>query len=297
MAKVTEGYMPYLGHETYYRIVGERKDNGKAPLILLHGGPGSTHNYFELLDCVADMDDRQLIMYDQIGCGNSYLDGCPELWTKETWMNELVALREYLGLDECHILGQSWGGMMCVIYACDYDHKGVKSFILSSTLTHNSLWAGEHHRRMKYLSKEAQEAIAEAERTGNFSGEAYEKANAEFMERYCNPVYTDKDPECLTRPKKAGSEAYVYGWGNNEFTPNGSLKDYDYEEARKSIDTPCLILNGAEDLCSPVVAKDMYDNIPGAEWHMFADSRHTCFAEQTEEYIEVLVEWLNRHDK
>ena len=66
MAKITEGYMPYLGHETYYRIVGERKDNGKKPLILLHGGPGSTHNYFELLDCVADMDDRQLIMYDQI---------------------------------------------------------------------------------------------------------------------------------------------------------------------------------------------------------------------------------------
>ena len=41
MAKITEGYMPYLGYQTYYRIVGERKDNGKAPLICLHGGPGS----------------------------------------------------------------------------------------------------------------------------------------------------------------------------------------------------------------------------------------------------------------
>ena len=69
MAKVTEGYMPFLGYKTYYRIVGERKDNGKAPLVFLHGGPGSTHNYFEVLDCVTDMDDRQLIMYDQIGCG------------------------------------------------------------------------------------------------------------------------------------------------------------------------------------------------------------------------------------
>lgn len=298
MAKITEGYMPYLGHETYYRIVGERKDNGKAPLILLHGGPGSTHNYFEVLDCVADMDDRQLIMYDQIGCGNSYLDGHPELWTKDTWMHELDALREHLGLDECHILGQSWGGMMCIIYACDYEHKGVKSFILSSTLTHNSLWTAEHHRRMKYLTKESQEAIAEAERTGNFSGEAYDKANDEFMERYCAPLkFTEEDPECLRRPKKSGSEAYVYGWGNNEFTSNGSLKDYDYEEARKSIDTPCLILNGAEDLCSPIVAKDMYDNIPGSEWHMFADSRHMCFAECPDEYIEVLIDWLNRHDK
>ena len=66
MAKVTEGYMPFLGYETYYRVVGERKENGKAPLICLHGGPGSTHNYYEVLDNLADDDDRQIIMYDQI---------------------------------------------------------------------------------------------------------------------------------------------------------------------------------------------------------------------------------------
>ncbi|KSV58523.1 proline iminopeptidase [Acetivibrio ethanolgignens] len=296
MAKITEGYMPYLGHETYYRIVGENKNNKKAPLILLHGGPGSTHNYFEVLDCIADMDDRQLIMYDQIGCGNSYLDGCPEMWTKKTWMEELETLRRHLGLKECHILGQSWGGMMCIIYACDYKHEGVKSFILSSTLSHNQLWTDEHHRRMKYLTKETQEAIAEAERTGNYSGEAYDKAVAEFMERFCNSTPDENSPECLTRPKRAGSEAYVYGWGNNEFTPNGSLRNYSYAEEIKNIDTPCMVFSGAEDLCSPVIAKYMYDNIPNAEWHLFAHSRHMCFVEETEEYIKELIKWLNKND-
>ena len=49
MAKITEGYMPFHGYQTYYRIVGEQKDNGKAPLICLHGGPGSTHNYYEAI--------------------------------------------------------------------------------------------------------------------------------------------------------------------------------------------------------------------------------------------------------
>ena len=52
--KISEGYMPFMGHHTYYRTVGERTD--KAPLILLHGGPGSTHNYFEVLDRVAEED-------------------------------------------------------------------------------------------------------------------------------------------------------------------------------------------------------------------------------------------------
>ena len=72
--KVTEGYMPFMGYQTYYRIVGEATE--KAPLLLLHGGPGSTHNYFEVLDCIAETG-RQVIYYDQIGCGKSYLDGHP----------------------------------------------------------------------------------------------------------------------------------------------------------------------------------------------------------------------------
>ena len=93
MAKITEGYMPFHGYQTYYRIVGEQKDNGKAPLICLHGGPGSTHNYYEVLDNVADDDDRMIVMYDQLGCGKSYLDGHPEMWTQDLWLDELDALR------------------------------------------------------------------------------------------------------------------------------------------------------------------------------------------------------------
>ena len=142
MAQIQEGRMPYLGYETYYRIVGENKGN-KKPLLLLHGGPGSTHNYFEVLDDLADKDGRQLIMYDQLGCGNSYLDGHPDLWTKETWLNELIALRKHLGLDEVHILGQSWGGMLAIIYECECKPEGVASYILSSTLPYNAIWESE----------------------------------------------------------------------------------------------------------------------------------------------------------
>ena len=94
--KITEGYMPFLGYQVYYRIVGEKKDNQKKPLLLLHGGPGSTHNYFEVLDKLSIMDDRQLIMYDQLGCGNSYVEGHPELWTLKTWMDELKEIRKHL---------------------------------------------------------------------------------------------------------------------------------------------------------------------------------------------------------
>ncbi len=73
-----EGYISYLDYQTYYRIVGDPTSR-KTPLLMLHGGPGSTHNYFELLDSLAEEDGRLLISYDQLGCGNSWLDGHPEL--------------------------------------------------------------------------------------------------------------------------------------------------------------------------------------------------------------------------
>ena len=59
--KIEDGYMPFMGYKTYYRIAGEQCD-GKAPLLLLHGGPGSTHNYFEVLDRMA-LTGRQVISY------------------------------------------------------------------------------------------------------------------------------------------------------------------------------------------------------------------------------------------
>ena len=69
MTKITEGTIPFLGHETYYRIAGDLS-SGKTPLLCLHGGPGSTHNYFEIFDELGE--ERPVIPYDQIpGCSSS----------------------------------------------------------------------------------------------------------------------------------------------------------------------------------------------------------------------------------
>ena len=297
MAKITEGYMPYLGYQTYYRIVGERKDNGKAPLICLHGGPGSTHNYFEVLDNVADDDDRMIVMYDQIGCGNSYLDGHPELWNQKVWLDELEALRKHLNLDVCHIIGQSWGGMMQIAYAVDYHPEGVKSFIISSGHPSSSLWEREGLRRIKMMPQDMQDAINHALETGDFTGEAYDAAVDEYMDRYCNYWIGDEAPECCTRPKKSGTESYVEGWGPNEFAPTGTLKDFEYIDRLGEIKIPSLICSGISDLCSPLVAKTMADGIPNSKWILWERARHTCFVDRHDDYCVELIKWMNEHDK
>ncbi len=292
--KINEGYMPFMGYKTYYRTVGERTD--KAPLILLHGGPGSTHNYFEVLDRVAEEDGRMLVMYDQIGCGNSYVDGRPDLWTAETWVNELITLREHLGLDTCHLLGQSWGGMLLLTYICGYEHSGVKSGILSSTLPASWLWGIEQARMIKELPEEYQEAIKTATETGDYSNDIYQRAEEEYMLRHAAGKPNPDGPECLLRKKRTGRESYVVGWGPNEYTPMGTLKDYDVIDKLKDVKEPCLVINGGNDLCTPYIAKVMYDNIPNSRWELFRECRHMCFVEDNDHYVEVLKEWLNEKD-
>ena len=292
--KITEGYMPFEGFKAYYRIVGE-KTPGKAPLVLLHGGPGSTHNYFEVLDKIAETG-RQVIMYDQIGCGNSFVEGHPELFNADTWIKELIELRKHLGLDEIHLLGQSWGGMQTIWYALEYKPKGIKSYILSSTLSSAKLWEEEQKRRISYMSKEDQEALLGAVESGDYSSKEYNDALGRFMNMYCAGEVTEESPECLRRPKKAGTEAYIVGWGHNEFSPTGTLAGYEFTDRLHEIKEPCLITSGAIDLCSPYIAKVMHDRIPNSSWELFQFSRHMPFVEETEKYIDVLTKWLDAND-
>ena len=292
--KITEGYMPFEGFKTYYRIVGE-KTPGKAPLVLLHGGPGSTHNYFEVLDKIAETG-RQVIMYDQIGCGNSFVEGHPELFNADTWIKELIELRKHLGLDEIHLLGQSWGGMQTIWYALEYKPKGIKSYILSSTLSSAKLWEEEQKRRISYMSKEDQEALLGAVESRDYSSKEYNDALGRFMNMYCAGEVTEESPECLRRPKKAGTEAYIVGWGHNEFSPTGTLAGYEFTDRLHEIKEPCLITSGAIDLCSPYIAKVMHDRIPNSSWELFQFSRHMPFVEETEKYMDVLTKWLDAND-
>lgn len=292
--KIEEGYMPFHEFKTYYRIVGEPNPD-LAPLLLIHGGPGSSHNYFELIDDYAEQSGRQLIMYDQVGCGKSSLPEDEKWYVKETWAEELIALRQYLHLDQVHMLGQSWGGMLEMFYLTQYAHDGVKSVMIDGSPASIKLWTQEQHRLISYLEAVDRDAIAEAERTGNFSGPKYLAANDRYMERYCWDDPTEDSPEPLRRPTN-GKRASLIAEGPNEFTENGTISDFDVTDDLHKIDVPTLVTSGTDDLCTPLIAKSVYDHIPGAKWHLFANSRHLALLDQHDEFISVLDNWLKNND-
>ncbi len=286
--------MPFMGFHTWYRIV-EGENTDRPPLLLLHGGPGSTHNYFELLDDICETG-RIVISYDQLGCGESYLDGHPELWNMNTWLNELIAIREFLHLKQVHILGQSFGGMLLLEYLL-LNPEGVCSAILSSTLPASWLWAKEQHRMIRFLSEKEQSAISKAESSGIYDDPDYLEANSKYMDLHCASTPTEDSPECLRRVNKPGEEAYITAWGPNEYTPMGTLRSYDVIDRLTRIRVPSLIISGTDDLCTPLIAKTMADRIPDARWELMENCRHMCFSDNQEGYMKLMKEWLPIYDE
>ena len=236
-----------------------------------------------------------VISYDQLGCGNSFVEGHPELWNMETWIGELKALRRHLNLNRVHILGQSWGGMMLIAYLIDHCPEGIQSAILSSTLSSSTLWSREQHRLISFMPEKEQAAIAEAERTGNWESPEYLAANDHYTVLHACDLDRER-PECLTRKKRFGTESYLTAWGPNEYTPLGNLRNFDYTDRLHEINTPCLIINGTNDECTPLLAKTMFDLIPHTRWELMEGARHMTFVDQTEQYCKLLNEWMTQND-
>src|SRR5262249_58950915 len=112
-----EGFIEVPGGRVWYRSVGGSAGDGRTPLLCLHGGPGFTHYYLEPLEALADR--RQVIFYDQLGCGRSDRPEDPSLWTVDRFVEEGAQVRSALGLDRLHLFGSSWGGMLAVEYVLD----------------------------------------------------------------------------------------------------------------------------------------------------------------------------------
>ncbi len=111
--KSTEGFAPFRGHQTWYRVTGDLK-TGKTPLVILHGGPGASHDYTDRMKLIANQG-RAVVHYDQLGCGKSthLKDKGVDFWTVQLFLDELDSLLDHLGIRGAyHLLGQSWGGML-----------------------------------------------------------------------------------------------------------------------------------------------------------------------------------------
>ena len=287
----TEGRIPFRGYETWYRAVGETA-SGKLPLLCLHGGPGAPHDYLTPLAALAE-SGRQVVFYDQIGCGNSAGPaGDPSLWTVDLFVEEVGAVRDALGLAETHLFGSSWGGMLAMEYALTHP-AGLASLTLASSPASIPLWAEETARLRSELPEDVRRVLDEHEAAGTTQSPEYVEATMAFYRRHV--CRTDPWPDYVRSTlDRLFEEVYLTMQGPNEFVITGTLSDWDVTDRLPEIDVPTLVTSGRYDEATPRIAQAVHHGIPGSEWALFEHSSHMAFVEETERYLEVLDDFLSR---
>ena len=291
---VREGTIPFHGYQTWYRVVGDEEDPGKFPLLCLHGGPGAAHDYLESLEAMAETG-RRVIFYDQLGCAKSSIgEPKPEMWTVELYLREIDAVREALGLDQIHLLGQSWGGMLAMEYAVTQP-RGLVSLIVASSPASMVQWVEEANRLRAELPPEVQQALLDHEAAGTTDSHEYEAAMMVFYARHVCRV--DPLPDYVQRSFAsiaANPEVYHTMNGPSEFHVVGTLKEWTIIPRLGEIRVPTLVTSGRYDEATPLIAATVRDGIPGAEWVIFEESSHMAHAEEPERYMQVLDDFLTQ---
>jgi proline-specific peptidase len=284
--KVTTGTVPFLDGETWYQISGD-PGGARPPLLTLHGGPGSVHNYLlPLVDLLGQ--DRALIFYDQVGCGNSTRrpGWPPERWTVDLHLAELDALTGHLGLTRFHLLGHSWGGMLAAEYALRHPDR-LASLILCST-------ASSAQRMMDSLSSLRQALTAE----GTPGTPEYEQALAqEFVTQHICRLDPMPDELVYTFGQLAanpGINSAMMGHDADEVT--GTLRGWTAEDRLAGLTVPTLVLGGEYDELNAHARQPFLDLIPDVRGHVFAGASHVSFSETPEEFRDVTSAFLAAHD-
>lgn len=294
---IKEGTIPFKGYQTWYRIVGESTAPGKLPLLCLHGGPGACHDYLTSLDAIADTG-RQVIYYDQLGCGNSSIPvSNPAMWTIPLYVEEVDVVRRALGLDRIHLLGQSWGGMLAMEYMFTQP-VGIASLTIASSPSSMIQWVEEANRLRDELPTEIQTTLLKHEAAGTYKDPEYQAAMVEFYNRHVcrvvpNPDYVERGNTKMSQ----NPEVYNTMNGPSEFHVIGTIKDWDVRHRLGEIHAPTLVTSGKYDEATPLIATTVQNGIPGASWVLFENSSHMAHVEETERYIQVLSAFLELHDR
>jgi proline iminopeptidase len=283
--KEVQGRIKVRGGRVWYKIVGNRKG---TPIITIHGGPGYPHDYLKPLEDLSA--NRQVIFYDQLGCGNSDRLEDKSLWTVDKFVSELEGIIANLGLKKYHLFGQSWGTALGTAFALKKP-KGLISLVLSDPYLSTPRWEDDARHLLRLLPKSDQTAISDYEKCGKIS-KGYRKANKKFYDRF---VYRfDNTPREIGQAfKKANRGMYRYMWGPSEFIVEGTLKNFDLTPKLHRITIPVLLLCGRYDEARPDSARYFARRFPNARVKVFKNSAHFPFWTDRKEYMKTVQEFFD----
>jgi L-proline amide hydrolase len=298
MSTPREGLAPFGDYQTWYRVTGDLGP-GKAPLVVLHGGPGCIHDYVDSLKGIA-ATGRAVVHYDQLGNGRSthLRDKGADFWTVELFLDELASLTRHLGIDGAyHVFGQSWGGMLGAEHAVTRP-KGLRSLIIANSPASMELWVREANRLREDLPPEVQAKLLEHEAAGTTSTPEYMAAVRVFYDRHVCRVNPWPDEVARTFAAIEDDPTVYHTMnGPSEFHVVGTIRDWSIIDRLDRIEVPVLLISGRFDEATPATVQPYADRIKDVRWVIFENSSHMPHVEETERCLDVVGDFLNQNDR
>jgi proline iminopeptidase len=275
-------------------------NNPAIKLLLLHGGPGATHEYFEAFDSYLPAAGIEYYYYDQLGSAYSDQPNEPDLWDLPRFVEEVEQVRQALGLDRNNffLLGHSWGGILAMEYALKYQ-QNLKGLIISNMMA--SIPAYNEYAEKVLMPAMDQAALAEIKRLEA----AKDFENPRYMEllipnHYVHHVLrmpADQWPEPIKRAfKHLNPAVYVPMQGPSELGASGKLVNWDRTADLSQIAPPTLVIGAQYDTMDPKHMEMMSKTVQKGRYLYCTQGSHMAMYDDQKVYVDGLIQFLRDVD-
>jgi proline iminopeptidase len=280
-----------------FRVWTKRVGNNPSTrLLLLHGGPGATHEYFEACDSYLPAAGIEYYYYDQLGSAYSDQPDDPSLWEIDRFVEEVEQVRVALNLDRnnFYLLGHSWGGVLAIEYALKYQ-RHLKGIVISNMMA--SIPAYNAYARSALMPAMDQSALKEIQRLESEN----DFENPRYMELLVEQHYVhhvlrmpvEQWPDPVNRAfAKINKSIYVPLQGPSELGASGKLEQWDRTADLKDIDVPALTIGARYDTMDPKHMEWMAGQLARGRYLHCPEGSHMAMYDDQATYFEGLTRFL-----
>lgn len=278
------------GFNVWTRRVGE----SPVKMLLLHGGPGFNHEYFENFADYLPQEGIEIYFYDQLG---SYFSDQPDdtsLWNIERFREEVEQVRQALGLEQFYLLGQSWGGLLSIEYALEYqDH--IKGLVISNMTASIPAYVKYLNQLRDRMPAKAVETMKRYEAAGDYENPEYQELLMKLYDRHVCRV--KPWPESVRRAfEHVNAQVYNTMQGDNEFVVTGRFKNWDRWADLQRIKVPTLLIVGRHDTMSVDDIEEMSRRIPDSRVAICEEGSHLSMWDDPDAYFAAIRNFVKERE-
>ena len=282
--------LPVVGGK--YKVWTKKIGSGPVKVLLLHGGPGFSHEYLEAFEAFLPQAGIEMYYYDQLGCNNSDQPDDPSLWTLARYTEEVEEVRRGLGLTNFVLYGHSWGGILGLEYALNYPQH-LRALVISNMAAGVQAALQRSAAIKLQLPQETLARLTALEAEEAYDSPEYQRIMMEdlYTKMLCR---TKPWPEPVTRSiRHANDKIYNFMQGKSEFVVTGNLKNWERWDRLPEIKTKALTIGAQYDEMDPQDMKKMAALMPNASYAFCPNGSHMAMWDDQKTYFRQLLDFLH----